>query len=169
MKIWICIIYEYNECEYNSELMHNINNRLKGKKLLVHTNSSNFRSIIDSHKCLTFSFVVINFIRQKWQQYHGVYTAIGITIVWLCLWLQVSRRNSSVGASVFNHLRRIFPVFLSNILWRFFPVCIIRDKIFISSIQFLQQLLPLNLLFMCRTCCFCLLFSTSFLLLDYGR
>ena len=135
----------------------------------VRTNFSNFRSIIDSHKCLTFTFVVINFICQKWQQYHGVDTAIGITIVWLCLWLQVSRRNNCIGVSVFNRLRRIFLVFLSNIIWRFFLICIVRDKIFISSIQFLQQLLPLNLFFVWRTCRCCLLFLTSFLLLGYGR
>ncbi len=111
MNIWIHIKYEYNEREYNSELMHNIYKTLKGKKLHVRTNSSNFRSTIDSHKCLTFRFLVIHFIRQKWKGLHGVYTAIGITIVWLFLWLHVSRRNNCVGVSLFNCFRRIFPFF----------------------------------------------------------
>ncbi len=50
-------IHEYNEREYNSELMHNINDRLKENKLHLRTNSSNFRSIFDSRKRLMFSFM----------------------------------------------------------------------------------------------------------------
>ncbi len=109
-------INEFNEHDYNDESTHNINNKLKWQRMHVHTNSSNFRRIIISHKCNTFLYIFIHFIHQKWQGYSCIYTAIGITIV--LLWLHVGnkfRRINYVGVFLSNLLQRTFRLALWGI------------------------------------------------------